>query len=241
MEEERNVEPIEENEIDLMELIRVVLRKWYIIAASVGVVMVLVGIYAYGIMPDTYTAETSVLVQVQSDDTSDEFDFQQGERLVATYTEIATSNRVLDELQNEMESDLGVEYSKNKIRNMIEVNGVQNTVVIKLSVESSDKIEAVYMANTIVDIMKSTSQEYAGLDNIELLDVATIPEQPSGPNRILYMAIAFILGGMIGGFWVLGIEFLDKTIKTTKDMENKLGLRVLGGIPEYNLESEVEE
>jgi capsular polysaccharide biosynthesis protein len=55
------------------------------------------------------------------------------------------------------------------------------------------------------------------------------------------MAIAFILGGMIGGFWVLGIEFLDKTIKTTKDMENKLGLRVLGGIPEYNLESEVEE
>jgi capsular polysaccharide biosynthesis protein len=241
MEEERNVEPIEENEIDLMELIRVVLRKWYIIAASVGVVMVLVGIYAYGIMPDTYTAETSVLVQVQNEESSDVANYQLGERLVSTYTEIATSNRVLDQLQTNLREDLNKEYSKGKIRNMIDVNGVVNTVVIKLSVESTEKSEAVYMANEIIEIMEATSQEFEGLDNIEILDLATMPEQPSGPNRILYMAIAFILGGMIGGFWVLGIEFLDKTIKTTKDMENKLGLRVLGGIPEYNLESEVEE
>jgi len=241
MEEEKNIQQPEENEIDLMELIRVVLRKWYIIAGSVLIVMMLVGIYAYGILPDTYTAETSVLVQVRDDENVDEFDFAQGERLVSTYTEIATSNRVLEQLQDEMEEDLGVEYSKSKIRGMIEVNGVQNTVVIKLSVESTDKSEAVYMANTIIDIMESTSQEFAGLDNIELLDEAQMPESPSGPNRMLYMAVAFVLGGMIGGFAVLGMEFLDKSIKTTKDMENKLGLRVLGAIPEYALESEVEE
>jgi len=153
MEEEKNIQQPEENEIDLMELIRVVLRKWYIIAGSVLIVMMLVGIYAYGILPDTYTAETSVLVQVRDDENVDEFDFAQGERLVSTYTEIATSNRVLEQLQDEMEEDLGVEYSKSKIRGMIEVNGVQNTVVIKLSVESTDKSEAVYMANTIIDIM----------------------------------------------------------------------------------------
>lgn len=241
MEEEINNQQPEENEIDLMELIRVVLRKWYIIAGSVLVVMMLVGIYAYGVMPDTYTAETSILVQVQNEENSDVANYQLGERLVSTYTEIATSSRVLGELQEQMEEDLGVDYSKSKIRGMIEVTGVENSVVIKLNVESTSRSEAVYMANTIVEIMESTSQEFAGLDNIEILDEATMPESPSGPNRTLYMAVAFVLGGMIGGFVVLGMEFLDKTIKTTKDMENKLGLRVLGAIPEYAMESEVEE
>ena len=241
MEEEMNNQQSEENEIDLMELIRVVLRKWYIIAGSVFVVMMLVGLYAYGVMPDTYTAQTTVLVQVQNEENSDVANYQLGERLVSTYTEIATSNRILEQLQSDLQEDLGKDYSKGKIKNMIVVEGVQNTVVIKLSVESTSKSEAVYMANTIVEIMEDTSREFAGLDNIEILDEATMPENPSGPNRMLYMAVAFVLGGMIGGFAVLGMEFLDKTIKSTRDMENKLGLRVLGAIPEYDLESEVEE
>ncbi len=230
-----------ENEIDLMELISLFLRKWYVIAISVIAIMALVGIYTYGVMEDVYTAETRVLVQVRDDDTGEGFDYQLGERLVNTYTEIARSNNVLDRLQTRLEDELGVEYSKSSLRNMIDVQGVNQTVVIVMSVESTSNTEAAFMANALVDIMQETSAEFVGLDNIEILDEADIPANPSGPNRTLYMAVAFVLGGMVGAFTVLGMEFLNRSIKTAKDMEQKLGLRVLGEIPEYDIEEEVEE
>lgn len=230
-----------ENEIDLMEIIRLFLRKWYVVASAVFAVMLLVGVYAYGVMDDVYTAETSILVQVKDEESSDVVNYQLGERLVNTYTEIARSNNVLSKLQDRMEDDLNKEYSKSKLRNMIDVNGVDQTVVIIMSVESNSRSEAMYIANALVDIIQETSGEFAGLDNIEVLDEASMPESPSGPNRTLYMAVALVLGGMIGAFIVLGMEYLNNSIKTAKDMENKLGLRVLGEIPEYHLEEEVEE
>ncbi|MFP4078836.1 MAG: YveK family protein [Candidatus Izemoplasmataceae bacterium] len=230
----------QEQEIDLLELLGVLLKKWYIIAGTVVTVMLFVGSYAYGVMEDVYTAETSILVQVRSEG-EEGFDYQLGERLVNTYTEIATSPRVLSELQDEVENEFGAEYSLSAFRDMIEVTGVEQTVVIKLGVEAEDPSEAVFIANELVRIMDDTSSQFDGLDNIEILNEASMPENPSGPNRMLYLAVAFVLGGMIGTFIVLGFEYLDKSIKTTRDVEQRLGLRVLGAIPEYDLESEVEE
>ncbi|MFP4078861.1 MAG: YveK family protein [Candidatus Izemoplasmataceae bacterium] len=230
-----------ENEIDLMEIVSLVLRKWYVILASVVIVMSLVGIYAYTVMEDVYTAETRMLVQVEDETSSDVVNYQLGERLVNTYTEIARSSNVLSKLQDRMADDLGVEYSKNTIRDMLDVEGVEQTVVIIMSIESTSRSEATYMANTLVEIIQETSAEFQGLDNIEVLDEAQLPEGPSGPNRMLYMAVAFVLGGMIGTFTVLGMEYLNRTVKSSRDMETKLNLRVLGEIPEYGLEEEVEE
>ncbi|MGS0972945.1 MAG: GNVR domain-containing protein [Candidatus Izemoplasmataceae bacterium] len=42
------------------------------------------------------------------------------------------------------------------------------------------------------------SAEYQGSDNIEILDLAKVSTAPSGPYRMLYMAIGIVLGGMIG-------------------------------------------
>lgn len=229
-----------EQEIDLVELLGVLLKKWYIIAGTVVTVMLLVGSYAYGVMDDVYTAETTILVQVKSGG-DEEFDYLLGERLVNTYTEIATNPQVLTELQEAVEDEFGVDYSRGRLQNMIEVDGVQETVVIKLGVESTDPNKAMFIANELITIMDDTSSQYDGLDNIEILNEASTPESPSGPNRMLYMAVAFVLGGMIGTFVVLGMEYLDKSIKTTRDVEQKLGLRVLGAIPEYDMDSEVEE
>ena len=161
-----------ENEIDLMEIISLILRKWYVITIAVISVMLLVGIYAYGVMDDVYTAETRMLVQVQDDETSDSVNFQLGERLVNTYTEIARSNNVLERLQTRLEDDLGQEYSVASLRNKISIEGVQQTVVIKLSVESTSRTEAAYMANALVEIIQDVSSEFDGLDNIEILDEA---------------------------------------------------------------------
>jgi capsular polysaccharide biosynthesis protein len=53
--------------------------------------------------------------------------------------------------------------------------------------------------------------------------------------------IGIILGGIAGVGIIFVIEFLDKSIKTPDDVERRLGLRMLAIIPDYKMESEIEE
>ncbi len=230
---------VNEQELDLLELLQIMLNRWYLIFASVIVVFSLTTIYAVVMLEDTYTTHSSVLVSVTAEGQAvDSGDVLLAQRLLDTYTEVAESNRVLHQLRD----DLDLTYSTGTLRNMVSVSrGRDNAIVIRFNVTSTDPNEAALMADGIVSIIQSIADDSSILHDIEVLDTAETPTSPSGPNRLLYMAIGLVLGGMIGVFGVFLIEFLDKSIKTSKDLENKLGLRVLGLIPEYKLEDDWEE
>jgi len=90
-------------------------------------------------------------------------------------------------------------------------------------------------------VATNVKKEEPLFEDVEVLDEAKVPASPSGPNRMLYIAVGILLGGMVGVGLVLGFEFLDKDIKTGKDIESHLGLRLLGVIPEYDLEGVAEQ
>jgi len=232
MEQELN----QEVEIDIISIVKLLVRKWWLIVSITGLGLLVTGLYAYIMLDDTYTANSSMIVQVTSAGDSDYTNLLTGQRLVDTYQEIAKSNRVLTELKTNLNLDLSV----STLRNMITVSSVSNTLIIELSVESTDPVLAKNIANEIVTIVQALSLEFDGLENVEVLDTASTPVNPSGPNRMLYLAVGILLGGMVAVGIILGIEFLDKNIKKGKDVENYLGLRLLGTIPEYNLDEEVE-
>ena len=217
-----NEEMNQELEIDLISLFKLLLRKWWLITIVTVIGLGASAFYAYGMLDDVYSAEASMIVQVTSTGDSDYTNLLTGQRLVDTYTEIATSNKVLDELIVNLDLDL----TKEQLRSMISVAGVNDTLIIQLDVESTDAVLAKDVANEIVSIVTHLSTQYENLDNVEVLDVAQIPEVPSGPNRLLYVVVGILLGGMVGVGIVLSIEFLDRTIKTTKDVENLLDVRV---------------
>jgi len=226
---------MEENydqEIDLLELVKLLLNRWYLILGSVFVLTLGTTLYAYMFLEDTYIAETSMVVLVNQEDQSDAANFQFGQRLIDTYTELAQSRMVVDGIIEQLQ----LPYSNQQVKDMMSVSAVRDTIVIKLNVEHTDPVEAYNIANAAGNRMQRISEDLAGFDNIEILDKAVIPENPSGPNRLLYIAIGVVLGGMIGVGGVFLIEFLDNSIKTTKDIEQKLKLRVLGVIPDYQTE-----
>lgn len=68
-------------------------------------------------------------------------------------------------------------------------------------------------------------------NNISIIDVATPPLRPSKPNMLLNMALAALMGLGLGVLAALVLEALDETLATPDDIENKLGLPVLGVIP----------
>jgi capsular polysaccharide biosynthesis protein len=225
----------QEYEIDLLHLIKLVLRKWILVGAITIVVAIIAGGYAYIMLDDTYSANSSMLVQAQDTETSDYQNLLTGQRLVDTYKEIAISNRVLEELVTRIDDET---ISVSSLRNMITVSSVNDTLIVKLSVETKDPELSKEIANEAVSIIQELSQEFNGLQEVEVLDTAQTPSNPSGPNRLLYIAVGILLGGMIGVGLVLVIEFMDKHIRTPKDIETYLGLKVLGTIPDYDMGEE---
>ncbi len=226
-----------QTEIDLGTLFKMLLSRWYIIVFSTILGFGIAFMFAYMILDDEYTARTSMIVLVSNEQQSNEQNFNFSQKLTKTYTELAKSDLVISRVKEE----LGLNVSNDRLREMMTISGVQDTPVIKLAVVAKDKVEAKEIANKTVLVMQEVSLNFDGFDNIEILDVATTPENPSGPNRLLYVVIGVLLGGIVGVGIVFMIELFDKTLKSPLDIERKLGLRLLAIIPDYTMEEEIEK
>ena len=227
-----------EQEIDLLQLIRIILMRWYIVVLAVVAVFTLVTVYAYTQLDNQYTSKGSIIVNAEAEGLNPISAQQLSERLVNTYARIAVSERVIDEVIN----NLNLELRPSQLRNMLSVRGIDNTSLVELEITTDDPFQSQIILNELLEVIENLSNDetFRNLEPIDILDVPKVGIL-SGPNRLLYMAIGLVLGGMIGVFGVFIIEFFDKSVKGVTDIENKLGLRALGVIPDYDMDKEVTE
>jgi len=68
-------------------------------------------------------------------------------------------------------------------------------------------------------------------NNIRIIDEAVVPLNPYMPRKLLNIAIGFFAGIFFGIFITLLLEFIDQTAKTSKDIEDKFKIPLLGFIP----------
>lgn len=68
-------------------------------------------------------------------------------------------------------------------------------------------------------------------NNVTIVDRADIPTIPSSPNLILNLILALVLGVICAAIAVTLKEMLDDAVRSPDDVENKLGLPLLGLIP----------
>jgi capsular polysaccharide biosynthesis protein len=219
-----------ENEISLMDLFQMLLCKIYWIIGITMIFLVLGYIYAYVFLEDEYISTASIIVLADNEESTMDQNFTYGQKLVETYNELALSDLVVEQVRTNLNDTI----SSKELRSSTNVVGVSDTVIIKLSITRQDPVEAQNIANEFIYVMEDTAKNFEGFDNIEILDQANLPISPSGPNRILYLVIAAILGGVISLGMIFCVEILSGTIKSTQDIETKLKQRILGTIPEYD-------
>ncbi len=111
-------------------------------------------------------------------------------------------------LLNQVIETLSLPYSQENLKNRVSISGVQDTIIIKLSIVTNDQQMSKDIANEMVKVMQEVSGSFEGFDNIEILDEAQFPLKPSGPNRMLYVTIGIIIGGITG----VGVIFVFEMI-----------------------------
>lgn len=74
-------------------------------------------------------------------------------------------------------------------------------------------------------------------NNVHVLDRARVPKAPFEPNLKRNVAIGLGLGLLFGLLLALGLELLDRTLKTQDDVENTLRVPFLGLLPVLEAEA----
>ncbi|CCF02148.1 capsular biosynthesis protein CpsC [Streptococcus macedonicus] len=218
-------------EIDVLYLLRKLWsRKFFIIfiALVVGTVALLGSVF---FLKPKYTSTTRIYVVSRSSDGSlTNQDLQAGSYLVNDYKEVITSNEVLSSVISQENLSL----STSELSNMISVNIPTDTRVISISVEDTDAKEASDIANTIREVAAEKIKSVTKVDDVTTLEAAEVASKPSSPNIKRNAALGVLVGGFLAIVGILVLEVLDDRVRRPEDVEEVLGMTLLGVVPDID-------
>lgn len=86
--------------------------------------------------------------------------------------------------------------------------------------------------DTLVAKIKESGVASSGAtSNIRIVEKASVPIDPTKPNKMKNLLLSIILGVFGGVGLAFFLEYLDQTVRTEEDVQNLLGLPVLSVIP----------
>ncbi|NLJ98229.1 MAG: hypothetical protein GX320_03040 [Tissierellia bacterium] len=219
-------------EISLQEIFFILRKRMKLIAGITLFCIVITGIISLFILKPEYETFTTLMVgkpkAYQSINNDLNYnDLLLNQKLAPTYRELVKMRVVTDEVIE----NLGLDISHQNFANKVNVNLVMDTEIIKLEVKDSNPNLAAEIANETAKVFMKHVRNIMMVENIQVIDEAQVPENPTKPRTTINIAIAGVLGLMIGIFIVLLLEYLDNTIKTPDDVERHLELNVIGTIP----------
>jgi polysaccharide biosynthesis transport protein len=94
--------------------------------------------------------------------------------------------------------------------------------------------------STGVSIQQATTSAEANT-KYQILEPATIPLEPSSPNRVKITLMGLGLGLLLGVCAMIMAEVVDHSIKSIEDVEELLGMEVVGTIPRIEDETTVKK
>jgi len=71
--------------------------------------------------------------------------------------------------------------------------------------------------------------------NVQVVDMASLPDRPVKPRKFLNLAIALVAGLFIGINGAFLADYFNKTVDSAADVQRHLGLTVIGKIPRSTL------
>ncbi|MFC4737846.1 YveK family protein [Bacillus daqingensis] len=229
-----------EETISLKEIIQTIRQRLImIISITLAAVAIAAGV-SYFVLTPMYSASTQILVNqsTEGENVFTQNDIRTNVELINTYNVIMTSPRILEPTIDELNLEQGV----GTLRNQVNVSAEGESQVVTVTVEDANPASAVEIANTMASVFQQDIVEIMNVDNVSILSAAELSDNPSpvSPNPTLNMAIAFVVGLMASVGLAFLLAFLDRTIKTEDDVEEKLGIPVLASISTMNT-SDMEE
>jgi len=221
--------------MDLQPLTRVSRASWLVLVAGAALGLG-AGLGAAALTAPSYTATADLYVSVESG--ANASDLIQGgtaaEQKVRSYVEIATSDRVLAPVVD----DLGLDITVRQLADRVRASTPTESVMLSIGVTTADPTEAARLADAVAaslievvtDDLEATPARGAAALTLHALGRADVPTRPSAPDHVV-LAVGGALGG---GALALGVvaaaAAADTRVRTRADLDEVDGGPVLGEI-----------
>jgi uncharacterized protein involved in exopolysaccharide biosynthesis len=124
--------------------------------------------------------------------------------------------------------------ARERLREYKESQGVFQTrseYDAKLRVTETD----VEVANTAYEAvfkqLKEAEMKTDALAEARLISPALVPQLPSRPRRLIFLGVAALTGFLVGVALAFFLEYVNRTARRLEDIEDFVGLKVIGTIP----------
>ena len=211
----------------LLELFKLLKKHLALVVVLPVVLAIATAGVSWGLMQNQYTATVSVYVLTSSSNeqnTIQNSDLTASQLMANDIAELAGSDIVAERTAEQLGMSSLEGYD-------ISVNSSTTTRVIEISVTTGQAEAASVVANKIAEVLSSTAQDVMGVESVNVVDQAKAPDAPSGPNRPMYTAVAFLAGIFLAVALVVVMDMVNTRVRTPEEAEELLGVPVIGRIP----------
>lgn len=218
-------------EIDLLKLLKALLKRWWIILLFVVFAAGAAYYVTDNYMVPMYSAHTSLFLGKEKDKLGSISiaDLQTNDQLVIDYTQIIKSKLCT----NEVIKKLNLKMNVGEFQSRIGVSTIQDSRLFVISFISSDPRLAADVANAMAQVIIEKAADIIEVNNVKVIDKADVPTAPYGPSKKKNMMTAAMIGFALAAGLIILMELLDHTFKKAEDIERQLGLNPLGIIPRF--------
>lgn len=218
-------------EIDVFAMLKTLWKRKF----SIVLVALVFAIAAFGysafLAKKEYQSTSRIYVvsrQNQDNNALTNSDLQAGSYLVKDYREIILSQNVLSQAIEELKLDMTpAELSKK-----ISVSVPTDTRILSITAKDGDPKEAARIANGLRNVAAEKIIAVTKVSDVTILDEAEVPQTPSSPNIRRNVLLGFIAGAGLMVVLMVVVEVLDDRVKRPEDIEELMGLTLLGIVPD---------
>ena len=220
-------------QLDIMLLLRRIWeKKVLIVLVTLLFTVASLAVSIFVITPQ-YSSTTKVYVvnQKKDDKAITTQDVQLGSLLVKDYKEIILSNKVMEDAAEKS----GTGLTAKELAKKVSVEAPKDTRIISITVQDKDPQVASDLANTVKEVSADQIKEVTKIDDVTTLEEAKAATSPSSPNILKNGILATALGFILAVAGVVLFELLDDRVKRAEDIEETMGLVLLGVVPDTKI------
>ena len=219
-----------EIELDVISLFKTLWRRKFSILSTALIFALAALGYSTFVAKKTYQSTSRIYVvsrQNQENNALTNQDLQAGSYLVKDYREIILSQNVLSQAIEELKLDM----TPGELSKKVSVAVPTDTRILSITASDADPKEAARIANGLKDVAAEKIIAVTKVSDVTTLDEAVVPQNPSSPNIKRNVLLGFVVGVVFISALVILSEVLDDRVKKPEDVEEVMGVTLIGVIP----------
>ena len=221
-------------EINFLELLGILLNRWWIILLCVLVF----GGAAYGytnyMVTKMYVSTGKMYINTYMGEAGAPSETQRStsvitasQKSVLTCIEVLKSTSVISEVAKQS----GLGYTSGQIKSMLSMSAANDTEVLEVKVTCENPEHAKKIVDTLMTVATTELKDIVGIPTIKIIEEGTLSRSPVSPNVTMQTMIGAFIGGLLAAAVIVIIALQDKRIKSEEDLKG-FEIPVIGVIPD---------